>query len=230
MSRLCWKEWHEQSWKLGFSCLVLCALAWIGLRARIIADETMIEWVCFLGVILLPVLSSTGLLPAERADGSFESLLAMPVSPWRILLAKTLSGIVLCAIPLIAAGAISILAAGEREMTVSAMISLYGRTTLAALSLFVWMMALTSRLPNETRAGLLSMGLLIFWILATVGLCYDGVPPAAVAMSPFAFVYNVNNNFANMPQWPVMLAVQILLAALLWIWTAKRLSGLEGLS
>ena len=39
MHSLLWKEWHEQSWKLGFGCVVLGALALIGLHSRIIADE-----------------------------------------------------------------------------------------------------------------------------------------------------------------------------------------------
>src|SRR5689334_8801214 len=41
MRSLLWKEWHEQSWKLAFGCVVLAALAVIGLRARVVADDTM---------------------------------------------------------------------------------------------------------------------------------------------------------------------------------------------
>ena len=83
-------------------------------------------WVCFLGLTLLPVLSSTGLLPAERSEGSFESLLALPVPPWRILMAKTAMGIVLCAGPMFAAAVASLLVAGGRELTSDAMLVLYG--------------------------------------------------------------------------------------------------------
>src|ERR1700722_7547165 len=112
MSSLTWKEWHEQSWKLGFGSLVLVALALIGLHSRIIDDESMVMFVCFLGVILLPVLSSTGLVPAERSEGSLESLLALPITSRRILVAKTAMGLLLCAAPLLLAGLISILTAG----------------------------------------------------------------------------------------------------------------------
>src|ERR1700722_4488605 len=109
MRSLLWKEWREQSWKLGFGCIVLTALAVIGLHARIIDDESMVVMVCFLGVTLLPVLSSTGLVPAERSEGSLESLLALPVKSWRILLAKTAMGLLLCTGPLLAAAAASLL-------------------------------------------------------------------------------------------------------------------------
>src|SRR5579872_3529215 len=116
MSSLLWKEWHEQRWKLAFGCIILAAFALIGLRARIIADQMLLTWVCLMGVLLLPVLASTGLVPAERGEGTFESLLPLPISPKRILLAKTIMGMLLCAAPLAAAGIVSLLIAGGREM------------------------------------------------------------------------------------------------------------------
>jgi hypothetical protein len=227
MPTLIWKEWHEQSWKLGFGCLVLGALALIGLRSRIVADATMLMWVCFLGLALLPVLSSTGLVPAERSEGSFESLLALPVSPWRILAAKTLMGLVLCAGPMLVATVVSVLAAGNREMSDHWMVYLYARSTLATLSLFIWMLALTIRLPNETRAGLLGIGVLIFWMLATAGLAQPPVPRLVFAVSPLCFAYGVRAN--AVPPLAEVLIVQTLIAVILWIWASKRL-GVEGAS
>lgn len=225
MPNLIWKEWHEQSWKLGFGCVVLGALALIGLRARIVGDETMAMWVCFLGLALLPVLSSTGLLPAERSEGSFESLLALPVPPWRILMAKTEIGFLLCAGPMLVAAVVSLLATGGRELPEDAMIVLFGRSTLAALSLFIWMLALTARLPNETRAGLLALGVFIFWMLATAGLADPSVPSVAFAVSPFALVYGYSSGFLTAPPLLFVLAVQVVILSLLWIWTSRRLNG-----
>jgi hypothetical protein len=222
MLSLLWKEWHEQRWKLGFASLVLCAMAWIGLNARIIDDESMVMWVCFIA-LALPVSYATGLLPAERGEGSFESLLAMPVAPWRILAAKTLTGLLLCAAPPAAAAAVSILLAGGREMESAAFVALYGRTVLAAICLFIWMLALTSRLPNETRAGLLAIGVLIFWILATVGLSVQFFPPLARVFSPLGFVWGMAGEGAISLR--AMLAAEIPIAAALWIWTSRRLSA-----
>jgi hypothetical protein len=227
MRQLLWKEWHEQSWRLGFGCIVLGAMALIGLHARIVADNTMMMWVCFIGITLLPVLSITGLLPAERSEGTFESLLALPVAPWKILAAKTAMGLVLCAGPLIAAATISVLDAGGREMPDADILRLYGNSILSAISLLIWMMALTARLPSEARAGLLATGILILWSLATVGLGYRSVPPLARTISPLAFVYQFSDVREIGPLLPesVNLLVTALIAILLWIWTAKRLVG-----
>src|SRR5947208_15156442 len=60
MTNLLWKEWHEQRWKLAYGCLMLCAFALIGMRCRVVADETLLTWVCFLGITLLPILASMG--------------------------------------------------------------------------------------------------------------------------------------------------------------------------
>jgi hypothetical protein len=225
MPSLIWKEWHEQSWKLGFGCVVLVAMAVIGLRSRIIADDSMIAWVCFLGMALLPVLSASGLVPAERSEGSFASLLALPVSRWRILAAKTAMGLVLCAGPMIAAALGSVLMAGGREMTSGVMLALYARATATGVLLFIWMLALTIRLPNETRAGLLGIGVLIFWIMATLGLAYQSVPPSAMTVSPLAFVYGFFNDFVGEPPLVGVMAAQIFIAVVLWCWASRQMGG-----
>jgi hypothetical protein len=225
MRKLLWKEWHEQSWKLGFGCIVLSALAVIGLHARITADETMSMWVCVFGLTLLPVLSSSGLLPAERSEGSFESLLALPVSPWKILAAKTLIGLLLCVGPMLTAALASIATAGGREMSDVAILDLYGRSTLATVSLFIWMLALTARLPNEARAAILAMGVLIFWMLATMGMGDHDIPALVFAPSPMAFVYRVPEYGRPGPPFITVLSVQAAIAALLLIWSSKRLVG-----
>lgn len=225
MAKLLWKEWHEQSWKLAFGCVVLAAIACIGLRARLVADQRLSLWICFLGLTLLPVLSSTGLVPAERSEGSFESLLSLPVRPWKILLAKTQMGLLLCAGPMICAALVSAQMAGGREMSSGSIVMLYLRSTLTVLSLFVWMLALTIRLPSEARAGLLGLGLLIFWMLATAGLSYPDVPQVVRAVSPFAFVYGVNSGFAGSPHLAMTLLVQALALSLLWRWTLSQLNN-----
>jgi ABC-type transport system involved in multi-copper enzyme maturation permease subunit len=235
MRRLLWKEWHEQSWKLGFGCIVLGAMAVIGLRARILSDDTMIMWVCFVGVMLLPILSSTGLVPAERGEGSLEMLLALPVKPRKILAAKVIMGVLLCAGPMIVAMVLSLLVAGGREVTGVAMIVFYVSSTLTALFLFGWMMALTIRLPGETRAALLSVGILILWLMATQGLAQSEVPTQAMAVSPFGLVFGVVKgsdspdsvfafNSGGAVIWPALgvLAVQAVIAVGLWWYAVRR--------
>jgi hypothetical protein len=216
MRNLLWKEWHEQSWKLGFGCIVLASLALIGLRARIVADDTMMMWVCFIGVTLLPVLASTGLIPAERAEGSFESLLAMPIAPWRILLAKTAMGLLLCAGPMFTAAMVSWIMAGGREIYASSIFDLYGRSAMAGAILFFWMLALTSRLPSEARAGLVAVGILICWMLATDGLAQPWVPQLLMAVSPLAFLRSWFSAPEDGLPMVVVPLLQVVIAAVLW--------------
>jgi ABC-type transport system involved in multi-copper enzyme maturation permease subunit len=227
MRQLIWKEWHEQSWRLGFGCLVLGAMTLIGLHARILNDNAMMMWVCFIGITLLPMLSITGLLPAERSEGIFESLLALPIAPWKILASKTAMGLALCAGPMVVAAVISLLAAGGRELLDQDILHLYADSTLSAISLLLWMMALTSRLPSEARAGLLASGILILWILATAGLAHPSVPPLARAISPLVFVYQFSSDQTTVPLLPesINLFVAAVIAIVLWTWTAKRLTG-----
>jgi hypothetical protein len=215
--KLIWKEWFEQSWKLVFGCVVLGSLALIGLQARLVPDDIMMMWVCFLGLALLPVLSSTGLIPAERAGGSFESLLALPIAPWKILAVKTSMGILQCAVPMMVAAAVSVFMAAGRETSTAAILNLYGRSTLTAISLFIWMLALTAHLPSEARAGLVSIGILFFWVMATWALLLQSsVPTLAISASPMAFVYNFNSGAIG-PSLVTIAIVQALCAAALWL-------------
>jgi ABC-type transport system involved in multi-copper enzyme maturation permease subunit len=230
MMSLIWKEWHEQRWKLAFGCLILSALAVIGLRSRVVADETLLMWVCMLGVTLLPVLTSMGLIAAERGEGTFDTLLALPVPAWRILIAKTSGGIILCAAPMIVAGVLSIAVAGGREMTASEIVELFGRSIAASLSLFAWMFALTIRLPTEARAGMLSLGVLACWLLLTGGL-YAVVgtttrlspePPARLwLLTPFIFTFGYHADW--IPRAAPAVFAQTLIAALLFAFASRQI-------
>jgi ABC-type transport system involved in multi-copper enzyme maturation permease subunit len=236
MRKLLWKEWHEQSWKLGFGCVVLGALALIGFRSRILSDYTMMMWVGFLGLTLLPILAATGLVPAERGEGSMDSLLALPVKTSQILAAKALMGLALCVGPMLVAATISLVIAGGREIPVAYMLAFYVATTLTTVSLLAWMIALTIRLPSETRAALLSVGILILWMLATAGLTYQSVPGIGLAISPFSFVYGVGGKDEPMHIWwmsdvdlfskmVIALTAQVVIGWTLWKYAVKWLGN-----
>jgi hypothetical protein len=221
---LLWKEWHEQAWQLAFGCVVLSAMAAIGLHARMVPDSAMVDWVCFLGVMGLPVLASTALVPAERADGGLASLVALPVTPARILAAKTLLGLLLCAGPLLVAGAVSVVLAGGREVYTGEIVATYGRSALSASALFVWMLALTVRLPNEARAALLAVGVLVLWMLASAGLTLPPLRATAFAASPFAFVWPFGDDLGPGPALLRVVVVQLAVLGGLW-GLALRLFG-----
>jgi ABC-type transport system involved in multi-copper enzyme maturation permease subunit len=174
MRQLIWKEWHEQRWKLGFGCIVLCAFALIGLHTRIIPDQAIIIATCAMGVLLLPVLSASGLVPAERGQGTLRTVLALPVAPWKVLAVKAAMGVLLCAGPLLAAAVISLLITRGRELSSEDMLAIYGRSILTGVCLFGWMTALTAGSPNEGRGTALAVGVLVCWLMLTSGLVSAG--------------------------------------------------------
>lgn len=239
---LIWKEWQEQRWKLGFGCIILTALAAIGLRTRIVLDEDFMMSVIWLGICLLPVLAAMGMVAPERADGSIHSLLALPTSTRRILAAKTLLGLALCAAPLITAAIASCLIAGGREVSVWRIIDLHARGVAVALALFIWMLACSIHLGSEARAGLIGLGLLVFWLLASMGLFigpysspgrfppWSGrlhwispLNPLAQAICPFAFL----DSFPHSPPLALAAAMQIPIGIALWFWAVSRLHSSE---
>ena len=227
MRQLIWKEWHEQSWKLAFGCIVLSAFAGIGLRTRIILDQEMILWVCMPAMCLLPLLAATGLIPAERSDGTLESLAALPVSLRKIFVVKTMTGLILCAVPLLAAMAVSLAIAGGRELPAAVIVGIYGMVIVSSLSLFMWMLALTIRLPTEARAAMVSIGLLMCWAMVSAGLMEAG-PPVLCTLSPFAFVFEylvVHRTGEPVPP-PLILNIlaQAVIGAVLWICAARAIS------
>jgi hypothetical protein len=223
---LIWKEWHEQRWKLGFGCLVLSALTFVGLRSRVVADETFLNGVCVLAMSLLPLLACMGLIAPERSDGSLSALLALPIASWRVLAVKTLLGVALCVVPMLAAAAISVATAGGREISTGNMIGLWARSAAVSLSLFAWMLGLSIRLPTEARAGMICLGVLVFWAMILAALPkshnvqvsdpFDILPRWVWVVCPFVFGFPNAVRHQAMP-----LVVQLTIAVALW-WAAVR--------
>jgi hypothetical protein len=122
-------------------------------------------------------------------------------------------GLLLVAVPMIAAGAVSFVVAANRELPSASIVMHYLRFTLSALSLFMWMLALTVRLPNETRAALLSIGILILWAMAT------GI---AGPFSPLTSIHR-QGLLQSAFSLPVVILIQLAIAIVLWFWTSTRL-------
>ena len=245
MRSLLWKEWHEQRWKLAFGSVILGAFALIGLRARVVADELLLQWLCFLAVTLIPVLASSGLVAFEREEGTFESLLSLPVAPRRVFLVKTVMGVLMTAGPIVVAMAVSLLVAGGREITTGAMTAMFLGSLAAALSLFFWMFALTVRLPTETRASLIAMAVLIMWLIVTLGLRQasgislveypQGMPKAAPSplwvTCPFVFLIAPRGVTSGLLTAAVFVQAAIAAALVLWAgWRFAATSSAEGAS
>ncbi len=219
---LFWKEWHEQRWKLGFGSIILMSFVAISLRARLLPDEQVVFTVVAIAVLLLPVLVSMGLVAPERADGSLQSLRAMPVSAWTIMTIKILIGLVVSAGPVAAAAAITCLIAGGREMSVTQILVIYARCLGVVLSLMLWMLAVGVELPSESRAGMMGMGVMIIWLLVAGGLLRVDIS-WLWALCPFGFMFQRLPAMGNIASLWAMVGVQTLVGVGLWAWTAWRL-------
>lgn len=227
MRSLLWKEWHEQWWKLAFGSLILAAFAVIGLHARAVPDSETLEWLAVLAALLLPIMASTGLVPPERDDGTLDTLLALPVPVSKIFLVKLAFGLLLCLGPIAAATLASIATAGGREVALGEMITLSLRTAGVTLSLFIWMFTLTIRLPSETRAAMITIGVLIIWALASAGMGSDQyvnqhASPLWV-ISPFVYLFGPTRTDA-IPLLEVLL-LQLAIATALCYWAARQLDA-----
>lgn len=230
-SNLLWKEWREQRWMLGFGCLMTTAVAAVGLRSRVIPDEALLAALNTVAVALLPVLTTMGLMPAERANGTLAALLALPVPPRRVLAAKALLGALLSAGPLAAAGLVSLVLAGGREMASADVAGLFLRSVAAALSLYAWMFVLAVRLPSEARAGFVSVGVLVGWAIVYTGAAFGLLPNWLWVLCPFIFktggfeftgLVPYVHPSALMARWLVAGLCQSAVAALLWVIVARR--------
>lgn len=237
MLSLVWKEWTEQAWKLAIASILFGMIALIGLHTRMMADAVMLAWVGFLAMLLLPTMAATGLVPAERAEGTLAALLSLPVAPAQVLASKTAIGLLLCGGPLLTAMLVSLVVAGGREMSAAAIVGLYLRTFATVLSLFIWMLAFTVRLPNEARAALICVGVFAFWLMASIGLRGSSIPASLQAALPFAFTVDFQSDLpaaspslVGVPLHPggrasllLVVAIQLAIAVALWLWAAKRL-------
>ncbi|MFI5378150.1 MAG: ABC transporter permease [Tepidisphaerales bacterium] len=222
---LFWKEWHEQRWKLGFGSIILMSFAAISLRARLLPDEQVVFSVVEIAGLLLPVLVSMGLVAPERADGSLQSLRALPVSSRTIMAIKTAMGLLVTAAPVAAAAAVTCAIAGGREMGVAQILEMYARGMGMVLSLMLWMLAVGVELPTEARAGLVGTGVLIIWLLVAGGLSrVDSAWPWTLC--PFGFLQL--STIEHTPSPVATVVVQALIGAGLWRWAAWRLGQEPG--
>jgi len=236
MRSLLWKEWHEQRWKLAFTSLLLGGFTFCGLHARVIPDETVFLYLSFLAVTLLPLLVGAALIASERDARTLDTLLALPVQPSVVFAVKTLLGVILCIVPLAVACIVSLAMASGREMTGLEIVAMFVRCGLTTLCLFIWMLALTIRMPGETRSTLLGLGVLVGWAILTAGLPQrsgGSVQYHSLAwlwvVNPLVFLLNPHDEFWAISL-PLASLVQAVIVALLWLWASRQLMAEEGRS
>lgn len=113
------KEWLEQRWRFALGSLVLSALLAGMLRAQIIPSNEAAVLIYWPVGVLLAIFMAMGSVATERADRTWEFLIAQPVSRADVLLAKWRAGLwQLLAIIAIAtiAGALALWSRGSRVL------------------------------------------------------------------------------------------------------------------
>ena len=116
LKALLWKEWHEQRWRVALATVWLLGMTAIGLKTRILPDETIIGMIWTPTAVILPVFLGMGLFAAERRNGTMPYLMVHPVSRSCILAAKVIMGLLSYLVPMVVCGVVICLTVGGREL------------------------------------------------------------------------------------------------------------------
>ncbi len=224
---LVWKEWREQRWRLWFGVALLATFTVIGLRTRIIPDESIIAMTVLIGGLFLPLMVAMGLVAPERADGTIVRLLALPVPAWHVLAVKAVVGTAVCVAPIIASALLALLMAKDRELSWGDMTFMYAMATGMSVAMFAWFTAAGVRQPSEARAGLVGVGVAAGWALAIaissmlgIEMFNDATRAAWVgAFSPFGLLMLRGGDAPP----AAMITIQISMFAAVWSWAAWRI-------
>jgi len=219
---LIWKEWRDPDWKLTLGCVLLIGFTLIGLRSRLAPDQGILILGTFLGGFLFPILAGMDLVAAERADDTMDALLRLPVCPWKALTVKLVTGVVVCVVPVLAAGVLAALFAGGREMGSWYILRLSLATAGLAASVLIWVLAFGVRQNSEARAALVAMAVLAGWgLLAMIYGYFDHrLPKSMMVLLPGSFLVAIDPPDARWLRW--VFPVQGLYAAVLLAWTFMR--------
>jgi ABC-type transport system involved in multi-copper enzyme maturation permease subunit len=233
MRSLLWKEWHEQRWKLAFSSLLLAGFTFFGLHARVVSDAAVLIASSSLAIVLLPLLVGAVMVAPERETGTLQTLMALPANPLSILGAKTVVGLVACIVPILVTCLVALIVSAGREMLASTIVSVFATSLFTTLSLFFWMFSTTMRSPGETRSTLLALGVLIGWMMITLGLAelYRSNPSLAEGLGiidPFYF-FGISTEL-KLTMVPQAIIAQTVVAGLLWFWAARQFLAEEARS
>lgn len=165
---LFWKEWREQRWKAAFNTLLVTAFVAIGLRMRISEDYRILVFGWALAALILPFFVSMGLVAAERAEGSSRFLQVLPSRFGQVISVKIMVGIIVVLLPFLCSFVATLLIAGGRETSVNESLRLALLGSWIAVQSLIWYLAFGITQPDEARAGLMSMAVIILWTFYTV--------------------------------------------------------------
>jgi ABC-type Na+ efflux pump permease subunit len=116
------KEWQEQRWRFALGVIVLSGLLGGMLRAQLIPYNEATLMIYWPVGLIMAIFLAIGPVPTERADRTWEFLVARPVSRADILLAKWLVGWLQLVAMIVIATAVGLAAMWSRGF--------YSRTTV----------------------------------------------------------------------------------------------------
>ena len=222
---LFWKEWHEHRWKVLFGSVLVAGCAAIGLKTRILPDEAILVFYALGAAFLLPILAAMDLVAAERADGSLNTLISMPVRPSVVLAVKLAVASFVCIVPQAAGMLASMLMAGGRELPMSSFIGAFAGCTAVSLCLLIWTAGFSIRQASEARAALIGLAVIVLWF--GVGVTGETVLrlPAEwffMVITPLGFLDAASFDRVR-ESLPLTIVAQVIIAAGLFAWAASRL-------
>jgi len=220
---LLWKEWREQRWKLAFGCVILGGYILIGLKARLLLDDTIIASGLLAGAFLLPIFVAMSVVARERADESIHTLLALPVRPSVTLTVKMVVAACVSVLPLVVGLVLAIVVAGGRECSSSEIVVFCTAASLFNLATLVWTVAFGLGQPSEARTGLVGIAVVTSWIIVAMldkSVVPWGAGGAFAFVTPLGFFSELIREPREML--PDVLVWQSTLGLVLMWWTAGR--------
>ncbi len=165
LKALLWKEWHEQRGRMALATVWLLGMTAIGLKTRILPDETILRMIWIPTAIVLPSLIGMGLFAAERRAETLTYLMARPASRERILTAKLIVGALAYIAPLVLCGTGACLTIGGRELATAPLIGLTGAVIAFGLILLAWQVLAGLQCRREETYVLVSGAVLCCWVM-----------------------------------------------------------------
>ncbi len=165
------KELH-QSWStLLLGCFIVAGFTAMGLQSRLIPDEMVVVLATLLvGGVIFPLLVAMGVVATERAEGSVNVLLRLPMPAWVVLGVKTIVALLVVFTPIALAAGVMMIIAGSREVEGQALTGLFLYAMVLAANMLLWTLCIGIHQPSEARVGMVGIGLigLAFFVAAIV--------------------------------------------------------------
>lgn len=203
---------------------MLVGFSAVALRTRVIPDVGVLVMSFALGGVLLPILVGMDLVAGERESGTLESLLNLPVRPWKVLGVKLAMGAAVCVGPILAACVVSLLMAGGREQSSSLFLLVHALAAGLGVCLLLWMTAFGIRQRTEARAAVVGMAVVFAWYAWATGLSMShlsrqgGAADLLMLPNPLYAALTMRQTHRTAE----FLAVQAVVAALLFVWAVRR--------